>query len=612
MLLEHAAADYFASRRLQQFEFDLTLLFELTEALARAPSMRQIGSVTAGKIKVLTGCRSAYFFRATAPGTFTCTGHWQHGDRLGIRLPDLPPGALRSIEAFTSAALGHVRTSSAPLSDAQLCVPVVTEGPVSSPLMAFIVLGPRWSGPFGGRELHLLTMVARQTAPFVDIMDRYDQVVELKGAFQTELSGPHPAKGLVASSDNMRNVVALVERLSAQETASTVLIRGETGTGKELIARLIHAGSRRAAGPFIAVNCGALPRELVESELFGHEKGAFTDARTTRKGKFELADGGTLFLDEIGDLPLEAQVKLLRVLQDKSFERLGGSRSLHTDVRVVAATHVHLETLMEQKRFRDDLYYRLNVFPIHLPPLRERRADIEPLIAHLIAKHARKPSVDLRSWLTAEALELMLRYPWPGNIRELENLIERMLILGRFPIEAHALPPEFHGRPPSVATNKEEVTSLGEELRVLKASVAELQNRLSGGTDSSSAGPFTSREEQLLRTLRSQHFRFDEAAREHGLTPGRMRELFKGLCFKVYVKSEFDLAGTARLLGGEAGLGTKVEAKVREYLDHVKKTFGGRRSRGKSYRVHASKLPLEYRGYLDEILAHFDRSDSRN
>ena len=211
-------------------------------------------------------------------------------------------------------------------------------------------------------------------------------------------------------------------------TDSTVLIQGETGTGKELVARAIHEASRRRERALVTVNCAALPRELVESELFGHEKGAFTGATQQRRGRFELADGGSLLLDEVGELPLEAQAKLLRVLQSGEFDRVGGTRALHADVRVIAATNRDLQAQVAAGRFRSDLYYRLNVFPIAVPPLRERRADIPSLAQHFAAKAARKLGKPLRS-LSSTFLERAGAYDWPGNIRELENMVERALIV---------------------------------------------------------------------------------------------------------------------------------------------------------------------------------------
>jgi formate hydrogenlyase transcriptional activator len=211
-------------------------------------------------------------------------------------------------------------------------------------------------------------------------------------------------------------------------TDATVLIDGETGTGKELLARALHTRSARHAGPFITLNCAAIPAGLLESELFGHEKGAFTGAMTQRLGRFELANGGTLFLDEIGDLPLELQPKLLRVLQDHAFERLGSSRTLRTNVRLVAATHRDLLAMVQQGTFREDLYYRLHIFPLTVPPLRERRDDIPLLVRHFAQQYARQMHKPLAP-IPAEAMERLVHYDWPGNVRELQNVIERAVIL---------------------------------------------------------------------------------------------------------------------------------------------------------------------------------------
>jgi len=209
-----------------------------------------------------------------------------------------------------------------------------------------------------------------------------------------------------------------------------VLVLGETGTGKELVARAIHDRSPRRERPLVTINCAALPRELVESELFGHEKGAFTGATQQRRGRFELADGGTLFLDEVGELPLEAQAKLLRVLQEQEFERVGGTRSLRTDVRVIAGTNRDLQAQVGAGGFRSDLFYRLNVFPVTVPPLRDRREDIPPLVAHFLAKSARKLGKAFEG-VSPTFLERAMAYAWPGNVRELENAVERAAILAR-------------------------------------------------------------------------------------------------------------------------------------------------------------------------------------
>jgi two-component system NtrC family response regulator len=242
------------------------------------------------------------------------------------------------------------------------------------------------------------------------------------------LAERHRVEGIIGDSGRMQEVLSLVRRVAPSD--ATVLIRGESGTGKELIARALHYASPRAAGPLIKVNCAALAESLLEAELFGHERGAFTGAVASRKGRFELADGGSIFLDEIGDLPPHLQVKLLRVLQEREFERVGSSRPIKVDVRLLAATHRDLEALVREGRFREDLYYRINVVTIVLPPLRERREDLPPLIEHFLRGFAGKNGKTVRG-LTREAREALLRYDYPGNIRELENLIERAVVLTR-------------------------------------------------------------------------------------------------------------------------------------------------------------------------------------
>ncbi|MGR7922130.1 sigma-54-dependent Fis family transcriptional regulator [Zobellella denitrificans] len=240
----------------------------------------------------------------------------------------------------------------------------------------------------------------------------------------------------------MEEVKALLRQVADKQ--ANVLLLGESGTGKEVIAQAIHALSQRAEGPFVPVNCGAIPAELLESELFGHEKGAFTGAVSARKGRFELAEGGTLFLDEIGDMPLPMQVKLLRVLQERTFERVGGTRPIRADVRIIAATHRDLEAMIREQRFREDLYYRLNVFPIQVPPLRERREDIPLLLEELIQRHRQHHGAELSFSPAARAA--LQQHDWPGNVRELSNLVERMFIL--YPgcrVEPEQLPARYRG-----------------------------------------------------------------------------------------------------------------------------------------------------------------------
>jgi formate hydrogenlyase transcriptional activator len=236
----------------------------------------------------------------------------------------------------------------------------------------------------------------------------------------------HRFDGIIGRSAALTAVLAQLALVAP--TDATVLLLGETGTGKELLARALHTRSARHARPFITLNCAAIPTGLLESELFGHEKGAFTGAMTQRLGRCELANGGTLFLDEIGDLPLELQPKLLRVLQDHAFERLGSARTLHTDVRVVAATHRDLPAMVQQGTFREDLYYRLHVFPLTVPSLRARRDDIPVLVQHFAQQYAHQLHKPLAP-MPAEAMAALVHYDWPGNVRELQHVIERAVIL---------------------------------------------------------------------------------------------------------------------------------------------------------------------------------------
>jgi DNA-binding NtrC family response regulator len=283
---------------------------------------------------------------------------------------------------------------------------------------------------------HLVLMVQRALRE----RSLQDEVVALR----QELNERHSFQNVLSKSSRMMDVFDLITQVA--DSPSTVLIIGETGTGKEQVARAIHQASDRKEGPFVAVNCGALNENLLESELFGHEKGSFTGAAGQRKGRFELANGGTLFLDEIGDVPMSMQVRLLRVLQERKFERVGGTESVDTDVRVIAATHRDLDAMIREGKFRDDLYYRLNVIRIELPPLRDRPEDIRLLAAHFCQRFARAghPPAEI----SPEAMELLLRCPWPGNVRQLENAIERACVTVRDGvIRPNNLPTDVTRRP---------------------------------------------------------------------------------------------------------------------------------------------------------------------
>ncbi len=288
---------------------------------------------------------------------------------------------------------------------------------------------------------------------------------------------------IVANSRAMRRIFH--ELLPAvARTDTTVLIRGETGTGKEVIARHLHALSARSHRPFLAVNCGALPQTLIESALFGHERGAFTGAERTQPGLFERADGGTLFLDEIGELPLHAQVKLLRVLQDGEVERVGASERRRVDVRVVAATHRPLESMIEREKFRADLFYRLNVFPIDVPPLRERPEDLQPLVAAILQRLAARQR-RLVPRVTAVALRRLERHTWPGNVRELENVLERAMLLSSDADAVLVLPDGFEREAP--APTRKVATFADASRAAIRAALAASGGRIYGANGAARA-----------------------------------------------------------------------------------------------------------------------------
>src|SRR5215510_272324 len=307
---------------------------------------------------------------------------------------------------------------------------------------------------------------------FSESRDRSHLGVELRAADQVNNDGNEVAlAGIVGKSSGLRNVLQLVEMVAA--TDATVLLLGETGTGKELIAHAIHERSQRQKEPFVTVNCAAIPSSLFESELFGHERGAFTGAHMQRAGRLELADGGTLFLDEVGDLPLELQPKLLRTIQEHTYERLGSARTKNVNVRLVAATNCDLDQMVDEKQFREDLYYRLNVFPIRIPPLRERREDIPLLVQHFTQKYARRMGKQI-DMIPESTIKKLQRWSWPGNVRELENLIERSVILSCNRMLSVSLPEKMNSAidAAAVVSNFEEQKRIIEILRATKGRIA--------------------------------------------------------------------------------------------------------------------------------------------
>ena len=306
---------------------------------------------------------------------------------------------------------------------------------------------------------------------------------------------------LVGTSAPMRMVLDFVEKVA--DSDSTVLIEGESGTGKELIARMLHFNSMRRERPLVPVNCGAIPETLLESELFGHEKGAFTGAAHTRLGRFELAHGGTIFLDEVGEMSLPLQVKLLRVLQERCFERVGGTRTINVDVRIIAATNQDLAQAVQERRFRQDLYYRLHVSPIHIPPLRERRSDIPLLVNHFIAQFNQLRRTEILG-MEPDALARMMEEEWPGNIRELENMIERLCVLKKRGMITMGDLPE---RPVKLnaakgAESPEQFIRFSEDGINLTKELEHYENRLIGEALRKANG-ITSRAAQLLQVNRT-------------------------------------------------------------------------------------------------------------
>jgi Nif-specific regulatory protein len=339
------------------------------------------------------------------------------------------------------------------------------------------------------------TMVARHVINLEKIRLEKERLREENKRLIGELENKYHITNIVGNSNKMREVFQMISQVS--KSNATVLIRGESGTGKELVANSIHYNSLRAKNPFIKVNCAALPTNLIESELFGHEKGAFTGAIKQKLGKFELAHKGTLFLDEIGSIGLDVQANLLRVLQEKEFERVGGQRTLKTDVRIVAATNKNLEKAVEEGTFRGDLYYRLNVFPIYMPPLRERKTDILLLADYFLEQYARENNKDIRRFSTP-AIDMLMAYHWPGNVRELENCIERSVLLcEEGVIHSYHLPPTLQ-----TGTESDTLPALS-----LEEAVANLEREMIIDALKNTRGNGTAAAELLQTTVRKFNYK---------------------------------------------------------------------------------------------------------
>jgi len=383
-----------------------------------------------------------------------------------------------------------------------LCIPIKKGNQVIGSLSVDRPFEESYSLKEGIKLMSVIaTMIAQHVINLETIRLEKERLRDENARLRKELENKYRITNIIGNSNKMREVFQMIFQVSGSN--ATVLIRGESGTGKELVANSIHYNSPRAKGPFIKVNCAALPANLIESELFGHEKGAFTGAIRQKPGKFELAHRGTIFLDEIGSITLDVQVRLLRVLQEREFERVGGQKTIKIDVRIIAATNKNLEEAVENESFRGDLYYRLNVFPIYMPPLRERKTDILLLADHFLEKYSKENSKDIKRFSTP-AIDMLMTYHWPGNVRELENCVERAILLCEEGV-IHS----YH-LPPTLQTGKESNT-LPEHS--LEDAVANLEKEMLIDALKNTRGNITKASQLLKTTVR----KFAYKASKYGL-----------------------------------------------------------------------------------------------
>jgi Nif-specific regulatory protein len=418
------------------------------------------------------------------------------GEGTAVLAGDLIEGGFDTVESLRVARLSSL-----------LCAPLVLYGRA---LGAVYLTAADPSTHFDEGHLQLVTVICGIAAVALNNTRYVEQLEGERDLLRAESSVEH---GMVGESAAVKRVYQLIARVAPADT--TVLVRGESGTGKELAARALHQNSPRRERPFVAINCAALTETLLESELFGHERGAFTGALAQKKGKLEVADGGTLFLDEVGEMPATLQAKLLRVLQEREFERVGGTRTIHVDVRVVAATNRDLEEAVRNGGFRQDLYYRLNVVSFEMPPLRERREDIPLLASYFVSKYAAKFKRRVTG-LSAEARECLMNYDWPGNVRELENAVERAVVLGS---TDRVLPEDL---PETVLESVPDPSS----------------------PDHAAAQPVTryhdslreAKRQLILRALEQSAGSFTEAARLLGVHPNYLHRLIRNLNLRPEIK----------------------------------------------------------------------------
>lgn len=469
------AMNFEASRRSQE---RLELLLDLTNRLVANRDLRGVLREVAASIRRVMQCDGV---GVALPDTetgrlriFALDVAGSHATlREGLEIPVEKGGRLmKAFESGEVAVLGGGDPADADYDATALGIrpfchlPLMSHGRV----LGILSLGSQAERTYSAEDVVFLRQVANQVGIAVENALAYGQITELKDRLaqeklylEDEIRSELNFEEIVGKSEALRYVLKQVETVAP--TDSTVLIYGDTGTGKELIARALHNLSSRRAGAFVKLNCAAIPTGLLESELFGHEKGAFTGAIAQRVGRFELAHHGTVFLDEIGEIPLELQPKLLRVLQEREFERLGSSRTLRTDARLIAATNRDLEAMVGENKFRSDLYYRLNVFPVRVPSLRERPEDIPLLVRHFVQQFSRRLGRHIET-IPSDTMEALVEYHWPGNIRELQNILERAVIISTGPVlrvPLEELRPSTPNRPESAAANSKGMRSVLDE-----------------------------------------------------------------------------------------------------------------------------------------------------
>jgi Nif-specific regulatory protein len=461
---------------------EVTLLYEITQALSESLDLRKSlykvldilstsMDMVRGTVTILNPLRNEIGIEVAHGMSRVAMerGKYQVGE--GVTGKVIQSGEAFVVPKISQEPLFLDRTATRRiLRDQELsfiCVPIKKGDQVVGTLSVDRPYDETYSLQEGERLLSIIaTMIAQHVINLERIQLEKDQLRRENRRLRDELSRKYQITNIVGTSNKMREVFQMISQVC--KSNATALIRGESGTGKELVANAIHYNSQRSKQPFVKVNCVALPANLIESELFGHEKGAFTGAIRQKQGKFELANKGTIFLDEIGSVDMEVQVKLLRVLQEKEFERVGGSHTIKTDIRIIAATSKNLEASVEEGTFRSDLYYRLNVFPIYMPPLRERKTDILLLADFFLEKYSKENQKDIRR-LSTPAIDMLMQYHWPGNVRELENCIERAVLLCEGAvIHSYHLPPTLQTGKESdtipVLSLEESVSSLEREM----------------------------------------------------------------------------------------------------------------------------------------------------